>query len=80
MHEKEAKALSDLAMTCALACISGQQSITISSTGLKPPGFPRGELISVGTNGAKNYAVHPVKVLSWLHKRASAQALKGKKP
>ena len=35
------------------------------------PDFPHGELLSVGTNGAHNYACHPVKVLAWMHARMS---------
>jgi hypothetical protein len=58
-------------MTCALACVSGQATVTLSTRGKRPAGFPRGELLSVGTNGAHNYACHPVKVLAWLHARTS---------
>ena len=71
MSEQEAKVLADLAMTCALACVAGQPTVTISATGKRPAGFPRGELLSVGTNGARNYAAHPVKVLAWIHARTS---------
>lgn len=34
-----------------------------------PAGFPRGRLASIGTNGSKNYAVDPLKVLAWLRER-----------
>lgn len=71
MQTEEAKVLTDLAMTCALACVAGQATVTIATRGKRPPGFPRGELLSVGTNGAYNYACHPVKVLAWLHARMS---------
>ena len=71
MEDKEAKQLADLAMTCAFACVSGQPSVTITAKGKRPSGFPRGELLSVGTDGSHNYACHPVKVLEWLHARAS---------
>lgn len=64
MENQEAKILADLAMTCALACVSGQATVTISTRGKRPAGFPRGELLSVGTDGAHNYACHPVKVLA----------------
>ena len=67
MDDTESKQLADLAMTCALACVLGQATITVSARGKRPAGFPRGELLSVGTNGAHNYACHPVKVLAWLH-------------
>jgi len=42
-------------MRCALACVAGEKRVTISLIGTKPSGFPRGELLSVGTNGANNY-------------------------
>lgn len=59
----------DLVMRCALAVLSGMKTVTISTTGKRLAGFPRGELLSVGTNGAHNYAVCPVKVLAWIHAR-----------
>ena len=59
-----------LAISCALACVAGEKTVTVSLTGKKPSGFPRGELLSVGTNGANNYAICPVKVLEWIHKTA----------
>lgn len=73
MDDKEAKQLADLAMTCALACATGQPTVTIAARGKRPAGFPRGELLSIGTNGLANYACHPVKVLAWLHNRTSKQ-------
>ena len=71
MQDDDAKKLADLAMTCAFACVSGQSSVTITALGKRPAGFPRGELLSVGTNGAHNYACHPVAVLKWLHTSSS---------
>jgi hypothetical protein len=71
MSDKEAKHLADLAMTCALACIAGTPTVTVSARGKRPAGFPRGELLSVGADGARNYACNPVKVLAWLHARTS---------
>lgn len=67
MQDVGAKQLADLAMTCALACATGQPTVTISARGKRPAGFPRGELLSVGNDGTHNYAAHPVKVLEWLH-------------
>lgn len=61
--------LTALVMQCAFAVLSGQRTITVSATGKRPAGFPRGELLSVGTNGASNYAVCPVKALAWCHSR-----------
>ena len=60
-----------LVMRCAFAVMAGQRTVTISTTGKRPVGFPRGELLSIGTNGAHNYAVHPVKALAWMHARTS---------
>lgn len=71
-HEEEV--LANLVMRCAFACASGQKTVTISTRGKHPPGFPRGELLSEGTNGEKNYAICPVKVLTWIHKKAMANA------
>ncbi len=67
--------LTALVMRCALAVLAGQPTVTISATGKRPAGFPRGELLSVGTNGAHNYACCPVKVLAWIHGRTSRAAL-----
>lgn len=70
MDEKQADQIAGLAMSCALACASGQDTVTITTRGVRPKGFPRGELLSVGTDGSRNYACNPVKVLAWLHSRA----------
>ena len=70
MDDAEAKMVADLSTTCALACVSGQPTVTLSLRGPRPAGFPRGELLSIGTNGSRNYAVNPVKVLAWIHTRA----------
>jgi len=65
--------LAELVVTCARACISGQLTVTISASSKLPKGFPRGELLSIGTNGARNYACHPVKVLAWIHAQTSKE-------
>lgn len=67
MNESDDGGLTALVMQCAFAVIAGHKTITISSTGKRPVGFPRGELLSVGTNGAHNYAVCPIKTMSWIH-------------
>lgn len=56
---------------CIAAHLARQRAVTLSiAAGQKrPAGFPRGELLSVGTNGSKNYAVDPLKVLAWLRER-----------
>lgn len=61
-----------VAYACAQACIDGR-NVTLSMQGKRPPGFPRGELLSVGTNGSKNYSLNPVKVLAWIHAVASVR-------
>jgi len=66
--------IADLAMTCAFACMTGAPTVTVSATGKRPEGFPRGELLSVGANGSHNYAVHPVKLLAWIHANAAPTA------
>lgn len=71
MDDKEAKQLAEIAATCVFACLDGRATVTISTRGKRPLGFPRGELLSVGTDGSNNYAFHPVKVLAWLHARTS---------
>ena len=68
MTEEQKAQLAGLAFDCARAVLEGRDTITVSKNGPKRvPGFPRGELLSVGTNGAHNYAVCPVKVLAWIH-------------
>lgn len=62
-------ALTALAMSCTLAILSGQTRVTISTKTRPPKGFPRGDLLSVGTNGSRNYAVCPVKVMAWIQRR-----------
>lgn len=64
--------LTALVMQSAIAVLAGQPTVTISSTGKRPPGFPRGELLSVNPSGAHNYAVNPIKVLAWIHSRTCA--------
>ena len=62
--------LAGIAMNCAYAVIAGQRTVTISIVnGTRPKSFPRGELLSVGTNGAQNYAVDPIKLMAWVHSR-----------
>lgn len=61
-----------MVLQCAGAVLAGSRSVTLSVTGRKPLGFPRGELLSVGTNGSRNMAFDPIKVLAWVHARTSA--------
>ena len=62
-------ARTELVMACAHAILAGLQTVTFTVTGKRPHGFPRGELLSVGSEGQHNYAVCPVKVLGWIHAR-----------
>lgn len=61
--------LTALVMNCTFTILAGQRTLTVSTKGKPPKGFPRGELLSVGTDGAKNYAVDPIKTLAWARKR-----------
>lgn len=71
----QAKHIADLAMHCAMCCLKGRDRVTVSlSAGPRPAGFPRGELLSIGSNGARNYSVDPLKVLAWMQKTAKAAA------
>ena len=68
MNEEQKAQLAGLAFDCARAVLEGRNTVTVSKNGpRRVPGFPRGELLSVGTNGAHNYAVCPIKVLAWIH-------------
>lgn len=64
-HQEEIEA------ACIAAHMAHMRTMTLSiAPGQKrPAGFPRGELLSVGSNGAKNYSVDPLKVLAWLRER-----------
>jgi hypothetical protein len=66
---KDDGGLTALVMQCAFAVIAGQKTVTISATKKSPAGFPRGELLSVGTDGSHNYAVDPIKTMAWIHAR-----------
>ena len=62
-----------LAWNCHNAILEGRSFIVVSRTGPKRlPGFPRGQLLSVGTDGSRNYAVCPLKVLAWIHSGTKA--------
>lgn len=65
--------LTDLVMRCALAVLAGAPTVTVSVGAKRPMGMPRGELLSVGSDGSRNYACHPVRVLDWLHGLTSSQ-------
>lgn len=68
MDDAQKAKLAGLAFDCARAVLEGREAITIVKVGTKRiPGFPRGELLSVGADGTHNYAVCPLKVLAWIH-------------
>lgn len=68
MTDEQKQQLAGLAFECARAVLEGLDTVTVSKNGPKRvPGFPRGELLSVGTDGSHNYAVCPLKVLAWIH-------------
>jgi len=68
MTDEKKSQLVTLAIECTRAILEGLDTITVSKDGPKRvPGFPRGELLSIGTNGAHNYAVCPLKVLAWIY-------------
>lgn len=65
----------NLLSLCASAVLADQPTVTITVDGKRPPGLPRGELLSVGANGARNYAVDPIKLLAWLRKNTTRAGL-----
>jgi len=68
MTDEQSAQLAKVVFDCARAVLEGRDTVTISVAGPKRlPGFPRGELLSVGSNGSHNYAVCPLKVLAWVH-------------
>jgi len=57
-------AMMKLAWACVLACMTGNKTITITLKSRRNREFPRGELLSVGSDGSHNYAMDPVRVLA----------------
>ena len=62
-----------LCLVCTQALMAGQ-NITLSlQKGYSwPPRFPRGKLLSVGTNGARNVSIDPLRVLAWVQQSTKA--------
>ena len=62
-----------LCLACTQALMAGQ-NITLSlQKGYSwPPRFPRGKLLSVGTNGARNVSIDPLRVLAWVQQSTKA--------
>lgn len=67
----DVRSISFFAVECLLAGCT--VSLTLSK-GEKPKGFPRGELLSVGSDGSRNYAFDPLKVLAWAGREAAQDA------
>lgn len=59
----DVRSISFFAVDCLLAGCA--VSLTLSRSE-RPKGFPRGELLSVGSDGSRNYAFDPLKVLAWV--------------
>ena len=69
-------ALLALANACVWACMAGKKTITITLKAKRSREFPRGELLSVGSDGSHNYAMDPVRVLAWIRDQ-NAKAREG---
>lgn len=74
----QSDAMLALATACVWACMTGNKTITIALKAKRNREFPRGELLSVGSDGSHNYAMDPVKVLAWIRDR-NAKAREGGK-
>jgi hypothetical protein len=72
MGENDDGGMTALVMSCAFAILAGQKTVTISTKTKPPKGFPRCELLSVGSNGSRNYSVCPIKALTWIHNARKA--------
>lgn len=67
----------DMRSICFFAteCLLAGCTVSLTlSRGKKPKGFPRGELLSVCSDGARNYAFDPLKVLAWASREAAQDA------
>lgn len=74
----QSDAMTKLAMACVLACMTGNKTITLTLKAKRSREFPRGELLSVGSDGSHNYAMDPVRVLAWIRDQ-NAKAREGGK-
>lgn len=74
----QSDAMMKLAWGCVWACMTGNKTITITLKAKRSREFPRGELLSVGEDGAHNYAMDPVRVLAWIRDQ-NAKAREGGK-
>lgn len=59
----------ELCNACVQALMAGQRITLSLPAGYRwPPGFPRGELLSVGSDGMSNVSHDPLRVLAWVKK------------
>lgn len=76
--EEKKEAVVSLALNCAMASLEGRRITVSLSASSKPPKgfllFVRGELLSVGSNGARNYSVDPIRMLAWMRKQIAQEA------
>ena len=75
MTDEDKTKLAVLAFDCARAVLEGMDTITVTIRKKRLPGFPVGQLLSVGSNGSHNYAVCPVKILAWIHAGTKGERL-----
>lgn len=68
-----------LCAACTQALMAGQNiTLSLPKGERWPHRFPRGELLSVGTNGARNVSFDPLRVLGWVQQATKAmQAIHG---
>ena len=50
----QSDAMTKLAMACVLACMTGNKTITLTLKAKRSREFPRGELLSVGSDGIRD--------------------------
>ena len=62
-----------LCLACPQALMAGHHLTLGLPKGCSwPPRFPRGALLSVGTNGARNVSIDPLRVLAWVQQSTKA--------
>lgn len=59
----------ELAAQCCAAILTGQHiTLSLPKGARWPAKFPRGDLLSVGTNGSRNVSHDPLRVLAWVQR------------
>jgi len=65
--------IEQLCFDCARAVIAGRNiTLSLPYGDRWPAGFPRGELLSVNSHGARNVSFNPVRVLAWVQDSTKA--------